>query len=176
MTARHQTRGVTLVEVLVALAIFALVGGASLTVLRQLAVSTTAIKQETAALHDLSVALRLIELDLLQMEPGSLTLDSTRLSLRRMSKDRGLLPVTYDFADGRILRSIGAATGESGTEQVILRFVTGWDLRLYIPERGWSKGQNPTGQATARGLEITLQASIRRHGLRRVFPLLPKLP
>lgn len=83
MTRRQPDAGMTLVEVLVALAVFAVIGTASFALLDQTLRSQRLTETRLARLADLQRMMRVITLDTMQALPGSVTVEGGDLALLR---------------------------------------------------------------------------------------------
>lgn len=83
-------RGFTLMEMLIALGIFALIGVASYRLLQVTAAASEQGMARSAALHERMLALQLLEGDLLQALPASVQLDERGLTLLRAGAGHGL--------------------------------------------------------------------------------------
>lgn len=85
---RDPQTGMTLAEVLVALAVFAVIGTASFALLDQTLRSQRLSEARLARLEDLQRMMRVVTLDTMQAMPGSLAMDKTDLRFLR----RGSVP------------------------------------------------------------------------------------
>lgn len=83
-------RGFTLMEMLIALAIFALIGVASYRLLQATAQASEEGMARSDALHDQMLALQLIDSDLTQILPASIRLDEAGLQFLRAGASFGL--------------------------------------------------------------------------------------
>ncbi|CAA9517414.1 MAG: hypothetical protein AVDCRST_MAG39-2280 [uncultured Sphingomonadaceae bacterium] len=172
---RQAQAGFTLVEVIVSLALFALIslGGLALvdTVLR----AEERLGGRLDRLGELQRAMLLVSRDLEGSEPGTLAMagDALRFARRGSSLLRPALPVAYALRDGALVRGPGAG----GAVQRVLPGVAAVRWRFLYPGVGWSAAlpdpedpRAPTPRAAA--LEIDLAAGTRPGGaLRRVVEL-----
>ena len=101
MTRRHPTSGLSLVEVLVALLVFAVIGTAAFTMLDQTLRSETIAEARLSRLDDVQRTMRILAIDTLQVVAGSVTQTDDGISFLRRS--------TLQTADGRVADSTGIA-------------------------------------------------------------------
>ena len=157
---RHPQSGMTLVEVLVALAVFAVIGTASFALLDQTLRSQRLTETRLARLSDFQRMMRVVKLDTMQAIPGSLKFDKTDIRfLRRGSMlaqdamgSEGLL-VQYHLSDAGFLRQIGPE-GSSPAQQLLLAGVKSVTWRP-IPEP--RKGSTDGTPAPVVGLDMIVQ-------------------
>ncbi|MBF0625655.1 MAG: type II secretion system minor pseudopilin GspJ [Magnetococcales bacterium] len=178
--------GFTLVELLVALAIFGALGalafGGLSTVLRQ---EETVIRQQRI-LNDLRTAFTRLEMDLAQVvdrigiepegdiEPALEGDDSAEdfLAFTRTGRSNpmnlprsALLRVAYRLVDGRLLRgwwdAVDRVEDSAYQEEPLLDKVTGVEIRFMDYDRRWHRtwpsGPPRPGSTLPRGLEITIE-------------------
>ena len=170
---RSGTSGMTLVEVLVALAVFAIIGIAAFTMLDQTLRSERLAGARLARLADVQRLMRVVSVDTLQAIAGSLTRDDAGISfLRRGSVATDgaqvveSLAVRYHLDASGLIREIGAP-GADPAWQVLLTGLRGASWRLLQ-----DGGELPASAATtgAEGIELVVRLGDDRV-LRGVFPL-----
>ena len=130
---RNGTSGMTLVEVLVALAVFAIIGIAAFAMLDQTLRSERIADARLLRLADVQRLMRVVTIDTMQAIAGSVTRDDTGIGfLRRGSLTAdGVegLAVRYHLDAAGLVREIGAP-GAEPARQVLLADVQGasWHL------------------------------------------------
>ncbi len=169
--ARDGTAGVTLVEVLVALALFALIGAAGFSVLDQMLRIQSGTEGRLADLAALQRAMHLTTRDFLQAEGGSLAFADGAVAFRRPGAG-GEMAVSYALRDGELLRSL-SGLGTAPARQVLLTGVEALAWRFYTPGRGWVETWPPepgeaAGNPAAVSLELSLSGAALAGPLRRV--------
>lgn len=155
---RRATAGMTLVEVLVSLVIFALVGGASFALLDQILQSRLQSEARLTRVQDVERAFRLLGLDTGFALPGSFRLRQERLDLQR-SFVGGVIAVSWHFRDGNLVRSFGTQdqTLVSGLSDVTWQTLS-------------------AGEATVAGLDLRLRFAADGVATNRIFVLPGPLP
>lgn len=150
--------GLSLVEVLVALALFALIGTAGFAMLDAVARVQSGTDGRLDRLVELERAMHLVCLDFEQIE-GGLTPDRGGLALRRP----GGIAVRYDLAEGALRRRV-TAPGLPRAEQRLVERVAALTWRYDDPGRGWVAdwpppqpvpGPEPLPRAVALDLTLT---------------------
>ena len=136
MTRRHPTSGLSLVEVLVALLVFAVIGTAAFAMLDQTLRSENISQARLSRLADMQRTVRVLSVDTLQVVAGSVTRTSDGVSfLRRgaMQTAGGTgaegLVVRYQLTGGQLIRDIGVP-GADPARQVLLTGLTGGSWQL----------------------------------------------
>ena len=168
--------GFTLVEVLVALVLFALIGAAGFTVLDQILRAQERTEGRLERLAQMQRALHLFSLDVMQASGGSLTFAEGAVSLRR----DGGPAVRYGLADTALVRRVSGGLGRAPADQILLTGATGVAWRFFAPELGWIAEWPPaidrsSGNPAAVELEVTLAGPGLSGRLRRVA-ILPAEP
>ena len=165
---RHPTAGMTLVEVLVALAVFAVIGIAAFSMLDQTLRSERIADARLARLADEQRLMQVMTLDTMQMISGSLSRDDTGISFLRRSAvsadGGGTLAVRYTVSASDFVRDIGAP-GAEPVRQVLLTRLQG---------ASWQAVQDgaalpaDASLSTAEGVELVLNMADNQ-ALRGVF-------
>lgn len=187
-TARQGTAGFTLVEVLVALVLFALIGTAGFTMLDQVLQTQRQTEGRLDRLAELQRAMYLATVDFAHAQGGSLRVDDATpgdpagLSIRRSSPDAegGVFGLRYtlegDVFERIVLRDVGMPVARqalvTGVEAVSWRFsahATGW-MPDWPPEV--APGDESAPASNPRAVELTLMLRAGGEQLRRVM-LLP---
>ncbi|WP_407492963.1 type II secretion system protein GspJ [Pseudooceanicola sp. MF1-13] len=131
---RSRESGLTLVEVLVALAIFAIIGVAGMSILN----TTVRVKHSTEGrlerLARIDRAFLVVGRDLLQMAPGGVILNDSEFRFLRAGADAPS-PVSYALTDGTLLRQLDA--GGRTVDQRLLDDVDTLGWRLMTSARQW---------------------------------------
>lgn len=168
---RAPRSGMTLVEVLVALVVFAVIGVAAFALLDQTLRSDRIATARLDHLTQMQRAMQVMALDTMQAVPGSLIALPDGISfLRRGSMTSGVdvLAVTYRLADQSLLREIGPL-GADPARQTLLDGVLGAVWQYHAAGTPWQATVSASG---ADGLEMVVQLP-GDQSLRRVF-LLPQ--
>jgi general secretion pathway protein J len=178
---RHGTAGFTLIEVLVALALFALIGGAGFTMLDQVLRTQRLTEGRLERLAEMQRAMHLMTLDFSQARGQSFTMDEAGIGLRRSAPDvaEGAITLRYALEDGVLVRTVSRASGPPIARQNVLTGVAAADWQVFERRVGWAAVWPPEGQlAPVTGappnpravmLDVTLTSGV---GLHRVA-LLP---
>ena len=165
--------GLSLVEVLVSLALFALIALAGFTFLNGVLRVREGTDGRIERLGRMQRTLYLLSLDLEQASPGPLVLRDGGLGFRRrLSPDRPPSEIRYALADETLVRSVGG----SPTGQPMLPGVSAVRWTFWSRGRGWSSDPGlPTGtRPQAVAVELDLQGSgPPPHGLLRRVMRLP---
>jgi len=163
---RQPRSGLTLVEVLVALLVFAVIGVAAFAMLDQVLRSDRLAGGRLDRLAQMQRAMQVMEIDTMQAIPGSLRPQPDGVEfLRRGTMSRGVdvVSVGYRLSGTTLLREIGPL-GADPVQQNLLDGVTGAAWQFHQPGGGWQ----PAGPADGVELVLTLTAG---QSLRRVFVL-----
>ena len=188
-TRRIPTAGFTLVEVLVALAIFALIGVAGFSMLDQVLRTQRQTEGRLERLAEMQRAMYLITLDFSQARGKSFEVEQSAngpvIGLRRNAADAkgGSVMLHYALQDGSLMRDVSGASGASGppvAHQPLLKGVAGVDWQYYAPPAGWTPEWPPVGYAQLPGqsvpnpqaIAVTITFAASGNQLRRVV-LLP---
>lgn len=171
-------QGFTLIEVMVALGLFALIALAGVTLVE----SVMNVDQQTSSrlerLTDLRRAMQIVSLDLDQIAPGDLAGGADRLSLSSQEPSgTGLtVPYLYRLEQQSLVRQVN-----DGPPQNILAGVAAMRWRFYTAGSGWvdrwpAPGTPVDSWPRAVALELTLARSSRPGGTVRRVVLLPERP
>ena len=167
---RNGTSGMTLVEVLVALAVFAIIGIAAFAMLDQTLRSERIADARLLRLADVQRLMRVVTIDTMQAIAGSVTRDDTGIGfLRRGSLTAdGVegLAVRYHLDAAGLVREIGAP-GAEPARQILLADVQG--ASWHLVQDG---AELPLGAPlmAVEGVEFLLQLADNQT-LRGVFPV-----
>lgn len=134
MARQDREAGITLVEMLVALAIFALVGLASFTTLDTILKVRERTDGRLEQLARFDRALQVFGRDLAQSDPMEITLDGNILSATRTdarSQQR------YLVTDETLRREIGPRNAEAPLVQMLIGDVRDVQFRILAPDREW---------------------------------------
>ncbi|CAI8919654.1 type II secretion system protein GspJ [Pseudomonas putida] len=175
--------GFTLLELVIAIAIFALLGLASWTLFDGVVRVQQGTLSHERELKNLQRAVALIERDLLHIAQQPVLLDPTQLQLVRSNWRNPLdLPrserqvLTYRLDSGVLWRDSRAEGALSVQHQKLLDNVRDVRWRLYDRQVGWL-GDWPSGQAPKAPLAVEMQLSAGRfEAIRRVLLLPGALP
>ncbi len=166
---RDPEAGVTLVEMLVALVICALIGVAGLVMLDTILRIDRRTEVNLDRYADLDRAFLVVGRDILGADASGLRLDDAGLALATRTRD-GLGLTIYRVEDGAFIRQTGAAK----VDQALLMEVSGAEWRVLDDARTWHAGWPSEGAGREgpppRGLELRLELSGPQGGtVRRVF-------
>jgi len=150
---RDGAAGFTLIEVLVSLALFALIGGAGVSVLDQVLRTQSRTETQLDALAAMQRALLLITLDFSQGE-AVVASDAVQVG-------RGAVTVGYGMQDGVLVRTLG------DVQQPVLAGVTGVTWAFLDTDNAWvdawPAGDDPGNpRAVAVTLDMGTKGQIRR--------------
>jgi general secretion pathway protein J len=146
MTGRTSEAGFTLIELMISLALFALVAVAGLALVE----STLGIEARTGGrlerLGDMQRAMFVIGADLQQLAPGDLIGDAQALGFTRRSDASpfGRVSLRYAVEDGALMR-----TPEGQRAQRLLTGVTAGRWRFHAAGTGWTDHWPPAPEATS---------------------------
>ena len=175
--------GFTLIEVIVSLALFALISLAGLALVD----SIVRVEERTAGrlerLGQLNRAMYVLSRDLEQSSVGSLEeiADGVRFERQPGGLDEAGSVVSYSLRSGSLFRAIG--NGDGGTSQLLVSGVSSARWSFFLVGRGWENDipadqQSQPLRPAAVAVEIMLDPAAAPSGsLRRVVELpLPSLP
>ncbi|WP_372834827.1 PulJ/GspJ family protein [Puniceibacterium confluentis] len=174
---RRRDSGLTLVEMLVALAIFAVIGVAGLSILT----TVVRVNERTGGRLDqlarIDRALLVVGRDMMQMDPADVRLGPEGLSFLNMGQQE-VSPVRLGLTDGVLIRDLSGANSET-VSQHLLTGVSELSWRLYSSSREWSESWPSTaGQDLALPIaaELTLRLDLPMIGGRTDIVRLFALP
>jgi general secretion pathway protein J len=173
--SRHPEAGLTLVEVLVALALFAVIGAAGFAVLDQVVRVQANTDGRLQHLAQMQRAQHLLTQDFMLATGGSLDAGDGAVAFRR-SAGHGQLAVRYVLDGAEFTRRVSEPGGPA-TRQVLLSGVSAADWRFYAPGLGWTDvwppdPRQPPANPAAVAVEVTLAGPGLSGRLRRIA-LLP---
>jgi general secretion pathway protein J len=165
--SRHAEAGVTLIEVLVSLALFALIAGAGVAVLDQVLRAQVQTEARLDRLASLQRMMHLVRRDLSDVRPASVQGDAGAITLQRPA-ETGLVQVRYGTGGTQMTRAVGAQA-----PQVLVQDVAALQWQ-YLDAGGvwhddWPQPpavQSGTPRLRAVAMTLTLQAG--GQSLRRV--------
>ncbi len=173
--ARDGEAGFTLVEVLVALAIFAIIGAAGFAVLDQVLRVQRLTEGRLERLGEVQRAMHVISLDVLEATGGSVRPAEGALAFGRTGGAAGLA-VRYGVEDGVLVRRLSDGLGGVARQELIAG-VEGLAWRFWRADTGWTPDWPPADPLAPRGNPAALELSLTLAGpglagvLRRVAPL-----
>lgn len=138
---RNKDAGLTLIEMLVSLAIFAVIGVAGLAVLNTIARTGERTDGRLERLAEVDRAFLVIRRDLAQITPANTMLDAGVLSFRRMADGAGI-DVSFVLENTTLLRRIQMPAGPE-VEQQILSGVASMEWKLLDGSKRWHNGWPP---------------------------------
>lgn len=172
---RHREAGLTLIEVLVSLAIFAVIGVAGLTVLNTVARTGERTDGRLERLAEVDRAFLVIRRDLAQIKPSSTRLAEDNLGFLRLSSE-GPWRVEYRLEDTTLIREI-TLDAAAPVAQEVLTGVASIQWRLMSAKRQWVDEWPLEGakQHSARAAELMLDIwrdeNNAPQSVTRLFPL-----
>ena len=159
--------GLSLIEVLVSLAIFAVIGVAGLTVLDTVARTGENTEGRLERLADIDRAFLVIRRDLAQIAPIDVTLTDSKLSFARAYGER-TRSIAYFLEDETLVRQVKAGTGSGPVDQRLLVGVSALGWRLMGRGQRWHDVWPPNASATV-GAPMAAELAIdvwQRQGVR----------
>ncbi|WP_338584324.1 type II secretion system protein GspJ [Pseudomonas sp. MAG733B] len=175
----NRQTGFTLLELVIAIAIFALLGLASWTLFEGVMRVQQGSMAHEREFRNLQRAIAVVERDLLQITEQALVLEQAQLQWQRGNWRNPLdLPrserqtLTYRLDNGVLWRDSRAEGSPIVQRQKLLDDVRDLRWRLFDGRTGW-RSDSPTGQNTQAPLAVEMQLSAGRYqAIRRVI-LLP---
>lgn len=173
-------------EVLVALAIFALIGVAGFSMLDQVLRTQRQTDGRLEQLAEMQRAMHLVTLDFSQTISESLTfrtgLEGPVVAWRRNAAEAsgGGFSMEYALSEGTLMRVVALTEGTPLARQPLVRGVTAVGWQFYEPSAGWGNEWPPVARAVLPGqpvpnpqaIAITITLAATGNQLRRVV-LLP---
>ena len=149
--ARNPMAGVTLVEVLVALVIFAIIRVAGYGMLDQVARTQRLTQGRLQHLGQIQRAMYLMAQDFHQAEARSLVQDASGVAFRRAAPGTaaGVVSLHYGLTGGDFMRQVSGGDGAAPVDQVLLAGVAAVDWQFYAT--GWGPIWPPKGEAVLPG-------------------------
>jgi general secretion pathway protein J len=132
---RRPDAGFTLIEVLVSLALFAMIAGAGLSVLDQILRTQSQTDGRLDRLADLQRMMHLVVRDMSEATPGTVQGDAATITLARNAAE-GRVTVTYVLEEGRMTRAVTQNRG-AVTTQMLLADVAGLQWQYLDDNRAW---------------------------------------
>ncbi|SHF96756.1 general secretion pathway protein J [Loktanella atrilutea] len=165
MMARDREAGLTLVEMLVALVLFTLVGIASFTTLDAIIRTRDRTEGRLEAIARYDRALRLFSRDVMQSAPEDIALRDDGLVL---SGSGGRI-LTWSGGTGVVLRQVQSPGTGPGMRQSLLEDIAGLQLRVMDDTLTWFDSWPPADtEADARAVEMTIDLGDGRGSLVRL--------
>lgn len=149
MTAKRRREGFTLIEVLIALVLFALIGVAGFTLLDSVLRTQGATETRLARMAEIQRAMLVVTSDLDQLT-GSVAGSGGGLSLRKVDLSGGVVSVRYDLAGETLTRTVSGAGGER--VQTLVTGVSSARWSFHRRRGDWLEVwplPDPSGMATA---------------------------
>ncbi|KIN71056.1 type II secretion system protein GspJ [Sulfitobacter guttiformis] len=148
MTAeRSRDAGLSLIEVLVSLAIFAVIGIAGLAVLNTVARTGERTEGRLERLAEIDRAFLIIRRDLAQITPSAVTLDTQSIAFQR-SQGLASARVAYRLDDAVMVRQIEMPQAPPVRQQ-LLSGIASAQWRVMDRARQWHSIWPPAGEQTA---------------------------
>ncbi|MFN3973319.1 MAG: type II secretion system protein GspJ [Gemmobacter sp.] len=161
---RKADAGVTLIEVMVSLSLFALIGTAGFAMLDQVLRAQRLTDGRLETLAAMQRAMFVITDDMERAMVRSFTSDATSasVSFQRMEPqtDIGRIVVEYDLADGALRRNLFHSGDQPLAQQILLSDVTSIDWQFHDGRTGWRIDWPPPGQAALPGLSTPNPAAV----------------
>lgn len=133
---RHPQSGMTLIEVLVSLAIFAVIGVAGMTVLNTVVRTGDRTEGRLERLAEIDRAFLVIRRDLAQVDSSSTRLSENGLEFKR-NGDSGSLTISYMLDDSILIRQV-RLDARDPVDQEVLSGVAAMEWRLMTVQRQWT--------------------------------------
>lgn len=173
---RSPNAGVTLIEMMIALALFALIGSAGFAMLDQVLRSQRGSEGRLERLSEQQRALHVIMADFQMATSRSLQATDATVSLDRNGRNASL-HLRYHLAEGVLHREVGDIDGTALADQAILTGVKGISWRFLTPEGVWfdawpkDTAQTLNAPPNPRAIDLVISLQGQAGNLRRVAPL-----
>lgn len=151
---RNPVAGLTLIEVMVGLLIFALIGAAAFLMLDQILQSRRKGDLRLDRIVAVQRGFRLLELDLQTVADGSLRLAGNEIALRR-HVGSGEVAVTYVLEDRTFWRVVTFNPLGKAQRQSLIPGVQTVKWATFSSKAGWAAGLPSDGSMTALDLQLT---------------------
>ena len=162
---RETEAGVTLVEVLVALVLFALIGTAGFSVLDQVIRVQARTDDRLGRLAEMQRTMHIVTLDFMQASGGSLSFADDAVSFRR-GAGVGEIAVRYGLEDTTLVRRVSGSLGAAPAGQRLLSGVSAIRWGFLTSEGDWSETWPPRAQtAPANPAAVSLDLALAGQGL-----------
>jgi general secretion pathway protein J len=174
---RDPAAGVTLVEMLVALALMAIIGVAGFAVLEQVLRAQERTADRLARLGQMQRAMHLISLDFATALPGSLETGADAAAVGIARQGKAVMRVDYRLDGGTLWRAVSEPAGQPLARQALLPDVAAGSWR-FLSGRQWSDRWPPDGTAARLGTApnpraVELRLTLADGGALRRVALLP---
>lgn len=166
---RQAEAGFTLIEVLVSLALFAVIAGAGLSVMEQILRTQTQTDGRLGRLANQQRLMHLVTRDLSAAVPGSVQGDASTISMVGQSETHPVT-VTYILVEGQAIRQVAQGRGDTVSQALLTKVA---ELRWqYLDAAGtwqdtWPATQS-TGTADLAGVAMVLALQPGSGDLRRI--------
>lgn len=135
--ARDAAAGVTLIEILVAMALFAIIAAAGFTVLGQVVRVQDGTAGRLDRLAAMQRTMQLLTQDFMYASGASLTYSGGAVAFRRTAAD-GEMAVRYALEGSTLVRTVSGGLGGRPARQPLLAGVTGLGWAFLDGEGAWS--------------------------------------
>jgi general secretion pathway protein J len=175
-TPRDPAAGVTLVEMLVALALLAIIGLAGVSVLDQVLRAQDRTADRLDRLGQMQRAMHVVTLDFITAVPGSVEPRADGVAVGRQAD----IGIDYRLQDGTLWRRVATPGGEVA-RQALLTAVDTAEWRYLAPGGGWSDSWPPADAPARLGAAPTpraveLRLTLQDGGALRRLAMLPAGP
>ena len=150
---RTQDAGFTLIEVLVSLAIFAVIGGAGFGILQKVLQTQRMTEGRLDRLGAMERAMHVLTLDFLQTTPGTFQTKGGTVAIERAAPEmaEGSIAVRYEIGSGILVREVSSGLGATPVDQPLLDGVSASVWKFYSKRAGWSDTWPPRAKPQSVG-------------------------